>query len=137
MGTKVITVPEKVDDLYGLYIDLRKAEFLVKNVGADQRGTYVHMDEAELKDPVPVVEAWVGKPSPELSLALKKKRVKEMEEIVEVERRAEEARLQGEAERAAEADASTIDPNVPLEDEEDEPVVVKESFIKKLWKKLF
>lgn len=143
MGTKVISVPEHVDDLYGLYIDLRKSEFLVKNVGADQRGTYVHLDSAETKDPAPVVESWVGRPSPELNQALKKRRTKEMEEVIDTEHKSEEARLEEEAQKAAEADAKMIDPNVPFEDgigeveEEAEKPAGKDSFIKKVWKKLF
>ncbi len=58
---RMITIPEKVEDLPGLYRDLRTALFNVVNVAHDERGTYLYLDQSERKDPRPVVRAWVGK----------------------------------------------------------------------------
>jgi hypothetical protein len=156
---KVIIVPEKVDDLYGLYVDLRRGEFDVQNVGADAKGTYVYMSEAETKDPVPVVRSWLGKNAPEPSMSLKKKRAKEFEEILEKENKAKEARLAEEAKKleAAAVEASggmeilgmNPDPSgTPVAFPDNSGDVVGEllhgqvngsndSIFKRIWKKLF
>lgn len=100
---------QKVNDLWGLYLDLRKADFQVKNVGVDDRGTYVYLELNEDKDPSPIVESWVGKPAPDPSPLLKNVRVKELEKVeaeeavrvqqrLEVQRKLEEARAKAEAE---------------------------------------
>jgi hypothetical protein len=78
---KVISSPEQVHDLYGLFADLKKQSFAVINVGADMRGTYVYLDEDEEKDPLPVVETWVGKPAPDPSKELHAQRTGEMKEL--------------------------------------------------------
>lgn len=77
---KVLSFPAKVDDIIGLYIDLKKSSFSVRNVAADERGTYVYLDEYEEKDPGALVEAWVGRPIPDQTASLQKKRMKELEE---------------------------------------------------------
>lgn len=152
---KVSSIASKVDDLYGLYVDLKKAEFKVKNVGADSRGTYVYLDDAEEKDPASLIESWVGQPEPQPSLSLKKKRIKEFEELAENDRKRqeEEARLAEEKRMAAltEADKAieVADLSVPLDSAGEkvagellygtvpgEPVK-NDSFLKKIWKKLF
>lgn len=61
---KVVMVPQKVEDLGGLFMDLKRASFHVRNVGADVRGTYVYLGLEEEKDPVPIVESWVGRRPP-------------------------------------------------------------------------
>jgi hypothetical protein len=74
---KQISTEARVDDLAGLLADLKAKSFSVLNVAADARGTYVYLDEAEEKDPVPIVLEWVGKPAPPpLDLKTWKKRVK-------------------------------------------------------------
>lgn len=78
---KTVQVDSKVEDLWGLYADLRRASFLVKNVGSDERGTYVYLDPSEEKDPTPIVEAWNGRPAPTPSLLLRDIRIKEMKKI--------------------------------------------------------
>jgi hypothetical protein len=62
-----VMVPAKVDDLVGLLIDLKNSSFLVQNVGADQNGTRVWLEEGEEKDPSPIVESWAGKKPPPFS----------------------------------------------------------------------
>lgn len=154
---KIVIVPEKVEDLYGLYMDLRKSEFAVKNVGRDNVGTYVHIDEAEMKDPVPIVKSWIGKKTPEMTLSLKKKRLAEYEELLAKEKAVEEKR-KAEAEklleegRLAELMASTNTSEmgvqaVAFEDSEGNVIGEllgdktdedkKDGFFGKLWKKLF
>lgn len=154
---KVIIVPEKIEDLYGLYINLRKSEFAVKNVGLDKEGTYVYIDENETKDPVPVVRSWIGKAPPEMTLSLKKKRAKEYEELLAEERaivekrKAEEARLAEEGKLAEIAGSSNTSEMgaTPVSFQDAEGNVIgellegkargpkKENVFSKLWKNLF
>jgi hypothetical protein len=62
---KKVTVNAAVVDVHGLYIALRKAYFDVANIGSDKNGTYVYLADVEDKDPVSIVESWVGKvPAP-------------------------------------------------------------------------
>lgn len=79
---RVISVPNaRVKDLGGLYIELRKREFAVKNVGMDGRGTYVYLEEAEEKDPTGIVQEWVGKPLPQISRKEVRRRKEEIDKI--------------------------------------------------------
>jgi|SRR6185295_3832376 hypothetical protein len=79
---RVISVPNvKVKDLGGLYIDLRKREFAVKNVGMDGRGTYIYLDEGEEKDPTGVVQEWVDKPVPPATRKEVRRRKEELDKI--------------------------------------------------------
>jgi hypothetical protein len=141
---KVVTVQARVNDLYGLYMDLRKSRFRVKNVGASQKDTIVHLDPAEDKDPAPIVQSWVGKVPLEPSLSETKKRIQEMEKILEVEKKEEEAR-KIELLQDVEEKKENQNPPVDLKDEEGndlgelmgEPAKSSESFVKKIWKKLF
>lgn len=60
---KMIAYPEKqVKDVGGLYVELMKKSFAVVNVGSDQMGTYIYLDEREQKDPGSLVEEWINKP---------------------------------------------------------------------------
>ena len=54
-------VKERIEDLPGLYRDLKAAFFNVANVAADKHGTYLYFDISERKDPRPIVEQWVGR----------------------------------------------------------------------------
>lgn len=58
----ILIAGKKVSDVAGLYYDLIKGEFQVENVGVDQSGTHVFLNDSEQKDPTPVVEAWLSKP---------------------------------------------------------------------------
>src|ERR1043166_3163650 len=79
---RVISVPNaRVRDLGGLYIDLRKKEFAVKNVGMDGRGPYVVLDEAEEKDPTGIVQEWVDKPLPSVTRKEVRRRKEELDKI--------------------------------------------------------
>lgn len=98
---KTVLVNSKVQDLWGLFMDLRRADFKVRNVGMDVRGTYVHLELDEDKDPTPIVEAWVGKVPAKSSLLVKEIRQKELEKVKEEEQIRLEAQI--EAERKAEA----------------------------------
>lgn len=61
---RTVTIAEKIEDLPGLYRDLKGSLFAIVNVGADDRGTHLYFEASERKDPRPVVQAWVGrKPS--------------------------------------------------------------------------
>ena len=60
---KMVAVSHKVEDLPGLYRDLKSAFFNVVNVASDERGTYLYMDVTERKDPRPIVESWIGRPA--------------------------------------------------------------------------
>jgi hypothetical protein len=101
---KTVLVTHKVSDLWGLLMDLRRADFKVRNVGSDSRGTYIHLEPDEEKDPAPIVEAWVGKPAPKPSMVMKEIRIKELKKVkedetlrmaerIEQERKREEARV--------------------------------------------
>lgn len=59
---KIVSVVRKVEDLPGLYRDLKMSLFNVVNVAADERGTYLYIDATERKDPRPIIERWVGRP---------------------------------------------------------------------------
>jgi hypothetical protein len=98
---KTILVNQKVDDLWGLLMDLRRAAFKVRNVGGDPRGTYVHLEPDEDKDPTPIVEAWVGRQATKSSPLVKEIRLKELNKVKEEEQIRRQAEL--EAERKAES----------------------------------
>ena len=59
---KTIVVSQKIEDLPGLFRDLKNAFFNIVNVASDKHGTYLYMDVSEKKDPRPIVESWVGRP---------------------------------------------------------------------------
>ncbi len=135
---RTVLVNQKVSDLWGLLMDLRRADFKVRNVSSDIRGTYVHLELDEDKDPAPIVEAWVGKAAPKPSALLKEIRLKELSKVkeeeaarvadrLEKERQLEEARARGEVLPEAEekpADAAVATQEGP-------------SFLKKLFRKFF
>lgn len=98
---KTVLVNQKVDDLWGLLMDLRRAAFKVRNVGADPRGTYVHLELDEEKDPAPIVEAWVGKQAPKSSPLVKEIRLKELNKVKEEEQVRLQAQLEEERKAAA------------------------------------
>lgn len=58
---KTVMVQERIEDLPGLFKDLKAAFFNVINVAADKHGTYLYFDVTERKDPRPVVQQWVGR----------------------------------------------------------------------------
>lgn len=132
---------QKVQDLWGLYLDLRRADFQVKNVGADDRGTYVYLEPNEEKDPAPIVESWVGKSAPDPSPLLKSVRAKELEKVeaeetVRVQQRLEAQRKLEEARAKAEADG------IPFPPPQEPPPMVEASsekigFLKKVFRKFF
>lgn len=135
---KTVHVEQHVDDLWGLYLDLRKAAFKVKNVGSDNRGTYIYMDLDEDKDPSPIVESWVGKAAPNPSPLLRNVRVKELEKAEEEHR----ARVQEEleAKRRMEEARARGDGGIPLPEPpkpEPETSVEKIGFLKKIFRKFF
>lgn len=138
---KTILVEQKVDDLWGLFMDLRRADFRVRNVAADSRGTYVYLETDEDKDPAPVVEAWVGKDAPKPSPLLKDIRAKELKKVKEEEETRRQTALDAERkleEQRAKMEAA-LEAGAPL------PVPVyeapvsmdKASFLKKIFRKFF
>lgn len=137
---KTVLVNQKVDDLWGLLMDLRRASFKVRNVGSDSRGTYVHLELDEDKDPTPIVEAWVGKQAPKSSPLVKEIRLKELNKVKEEEQIRREAQI--EAERKAEAEKQKakemVVNGVPAEisiKESENPVKV--GFLQKIFRKFF
>ena len=58
---RTVTIQDKVEDVAGLFRDLRAALFAVVNVGMDERGTHLYFEPTERKDPRPIVQAWVGR----------------------------------------------------------------------------
>jgi hypothetical protein len=58
---KTVMVQERIEDLPGLFRDLKTAFFNVVNVASDKHGTYLYFDVSERKDPRPIVQAWVGR----------------------------------------------------------------------------
>jgi hypothetical protein len=59
---KTVVVSQRIEDLPGLFRDLKNAFFNVVNVAGDKHGTYLYMDVSEKKDPRPIVEFWVDRP---------------------------------------------------------------------------
>jgi hypothetical protein len=82
---KIITVLAKVDDIYGVYLALKRASFAVRNVGVDEAGTHVYLEEFEEKDPEPLVLEWAGRPAPKITPALIKARRRELEEMSRID----------------------------------------------------
>lgn len=80
MAERIVSIPERVLDLYGLLLELKRSSFSVINVGADRQGTYAYLEETEEKDPIPVMESWIGKPAPEPTLQAHQARVQEAAE---------------------------------------------------------
>lgn len=135
---KTVLVEQKVGDLWGLFMDLRRAAFKVRNVGADSRGTYVYLEPDEDKDPSMIVESWVGKENPAPSILLRNirakelKKVKEEEEVriqaeLEVRRKYEEAKAKGELEGLP----------VPVDPPQAEAAPEKIGYLKKIFRKFF
>lgn len=81
---KIVTIPGQVHDVNGLYIDLKKALFAVRNVGGDERLTYVYLEPSEEKDPTEIAMQWVGKPLPERTRTFLRRRNAEFEEAEKV-----------------------------------------------------
>lgn len=138
---KTILVEQKVSDLWGLFMDLRRADFKVRNVAGDSRGTYVYLEPDEDKDPAPIVEAWVGKDAPKPSPILKDirakelKKVKEEEDIrrqaaIEAERKLGEQKAKLEEAMAAGAPLPAPAYEIPVSSE-------KVGFLKKIFRKFF
>jgi hypothetical protein len=96
-----VRVPSRVEDLVGLQIDLRRAGFAVRGVGADPRSTHVYLDLSEEKDPVSIVERWIGRPAPEPTKKLVERRKRELETLD-----AEDTRRRDEAVRRAAEEGS-------------------------------
>jgi hypothetical protein len=130
---KMISFPEKrVRDLTGLYFCLKKSGYAVRNVGADQFGTYIYMDDVEEKDPAGLVEEWMGKAAPSVSdqKAFEARKV----EAKKAEEAAASARAAEEAARVAASPApemvSADEPEAPVEPQ-------KESLMKRIFKILW
>lgn len=93
---KVVLVESQVDDLWGLYADLRRADFAVRNVAKDTRGTYIYLENEEDKNPAPIVESWVGQVAPKPTLILRERRIKELKKIEEEQQKRLQAELEAE-----------------------------------------
>jgi len=139
---KTVLVESKVDDLWGLLMDLRRADFKVRNVGADSRGTYVHLEVDEEKDPAPIVEAWVGKEPAKSSALVREIRLKELKKVQEQEavrqqerqekeRQIEEARQKAAEQGGAVVAAAEIAPAPSRTDAQET------NFLKKLFRRFF
>lgn len=74
---KIVSHPGKVEDLYGLFSELKKSGFALRNVGADEKGTYIFLEADEEKDPLPIIRDWLGKPAPVMTEKEAAKRLKE------------------------------------------------------------
>lgn len=136
---KTVLLNHKVEDLWGLFMDLRRADFKVRNVAMDPRGTYVHLELDEEKDPAPVVEAWVGKPAPRTSMIMKEIRLKELKKVKEEEAVKLQAQMEEERRRDyARAKAEEAMGGKPVEMPK-EPQVTPEKigFLKSIFRKFF
>jgi hypothetical protein len=67
---RLVAVQTRVRDVCGLYEELRRQEFSVKNVAGDAKQTYVYLDPAEQKDPTAIVASWAEKMPAKLSRSL-------------------------------------------------------------------
>lgn len=85
---KIIAVSGKVDDLYGLIIDLKKAGFAVRNVGVENFLTRVYLEPGEEKDPTVIVESWIGKATPaNTETETWQRRARELKELTDKEQK--------------------------------------------------
>lgn len=127
---KVIEVPSRVRDLAGLYQDLQKADFSVRNVGAAAEKTYVYLDPFEEKDPVSIVLEWAAKPIPTpKEMTARWVRFKDEMDAIRAKKE-EEAQRAAAAEAAAlAAEAGTL---VDEPEEEEQPSLIRRIF-RKLW----
>lgn len=78
---RIVVYDQKIDDLYGLLVDLKRKEFAVRNVGSDMRGTYLYLEDYEEKDPFPIMEQWVGKVAPRADVSLYQSRKTDAVEV--------------------------------------------------------
>lgn len=152
---KIVTIDSKIQDLWGLYVDLRRSCFAVKNVGQDNKGTHVYLSDEEGKDPTEIIQSWVNKPPQSMSPALKKRRAKEYEEIlamekIEQEKRREKEELAMELKVDQFSASGTIDVgNKPISFKDSDGSVIGElmegnpsesdrtPWIKRIWKSLW
>lgn len=88
---KIVKVSGEIPDKSGLYFDLVKAEFEVRNISTDRGAVYIHLDEEEDKDPLPIADLWIGKALEKPSISL----VKERRSIHEKFEQGRPARLAG------------------------------------------
>lgn len=138
---KTVLVERKVADLWGLYMDLRRADFKVRNVAADPRGTYIYLETDEEKDPSPIVEAWVGKEAPKPSPVLKEIRAKELKKVKEEEDVRRQAALEAERkvqeQKAKLQEAMAAGAPVPVPVEETPATTEKVGILKRIFRKFF
>lgn len=138
---KTVLVEHKVDDLWGLFMDLKRADFKVRNVASDPRGTYVYLEPEEEKDPGPVVEGWVGKAAPKPSAILKDIRAKEFKKVKEEEDERRQAVLEAEIKlaekRARMEEAMAAGAPIPAPVEDAEISKEKAGLLKRIFRKFF
>lgn len=90
----------KIEDVGSAWYDLLKKGFDVESVGASAESTIVYVDDAEEKNPQPVLESWVGKPLVQVGRGVAEKRRREIMQLLEDARK---ARVQKAADREQEA----------------------------------
>lgn len=131
MGDKVIEVQTRVPDLAGLFFDLQKSEFSVRNVGGDAVKTYVYLEQSEEKDPTPVVTAWADKPAPTRT-EMSARAIRWKAELEAFRARKEEEARKAEAAEAARIAAADEAMLVDEPEEEEKPSLIRRIF-RKLW----
>jgi len=135
---RTIMLPDKkVEDVAGLYYDLIKNGFEVENVGLDQKGVHVFLNDMETKDPTSVVEAWVGKPAPVTTRSLVEQR-KAMVAEYQAKRSEREAEARAKAAAMAQAEdkrqaASGVPAPAPIQGMSGSKATLFSKIFRKLW----
>jgi hypothetical protein len=80
---KIVKVDAEVPDKSGLFFDLVKAEFEVRNVSGERGVVYIVLEDEEDKDPLPIADLWVGKTLERTSLSITKERRNIYEKFVQ------------------------------------------------------
>ena len=133
--SKIVKVAQGVQDMGGLYYDLMRSGFAVKNVGGTYGETHVFLEETEEKDPSALVEEWSKKEPPSM-----KELIRRRDELV-----AEDARRQKEEEKArkkqealeAEARAAETQEMEVVKEGPEDLATKPPSLLKRIWSKFF
>lgn len=80
---KIVKIDAEIPDKSGLFFDLVKAEFEVRNVSGEKEITYIVLEDEEEKDPLPIADLWIGKAVENTSTSLMKERRKIHEKFVQ------------------------------------------------------
>lgn len=80
---RIVKIDAEIPDKSGLFFDLVKAEFEIRNVSGEKEVTYIVLEDEEEKDPLPIADLWIGKGAENPSVSLMRERRKIHEKFVQ------------------------------------------------------